>query len=98
MPVMAIYISDSHKKPPQLLRVDKPIANVSQIYLKFNAVVHLNFMIMPCSSALSYLAPLYLSHLIKIYSSSTLFHIGNARLSKSTHHIVSLLRDGVGLP
>lgn len=61
MPIMAVYISDSHKKPSQLLRDDQTIANVSQIYLKLNAVVHLNFMIMSCSSALSYLAPLYLS-------------------------------------
>lgn len=88
---MAVYISDSHKKPSQLLRDDKAVASVSQIYLKVNAVAHLNFMIMSCSSVLSYLAPLYLSHLIKMYSSSTLFHIGIAKLSISTHHIVSLL-------
>lgn len=91
MPVMAVYISDSHEKPSQLLGDDKAIATVSQIYLEVNAVVHLNFMIMSCSSALIYLAPLYLSHLIKIYSSSTLFYVGIARLSISTHHIVSLL-------
>lgn len=91
MPVMAVYTSDSHKKPSQFLRDDKAIATVSQIYLKVNGLVHLNFMIMPCFSVLSCLAPLYLSHLIKIYSSSTLFHVGIARLSISTHHIVSLL-------
>lgn len=67
VPVMAVYIYDSHKKPSQLLRENKSIATVSQIYLKVNAVVHLNFMIMSCYSVLSYLAPLYLSHLIKIY-------------------------------
>lgn len=91
MPVMAVCVSDSHKKPSQFLRDDKAIATVSQIYLKIIAVVHLNFMIIFCSSVLSYLAPLYLSHLIKIYSSSTLFHIEIARSSISTHHIVSFL-------
>ena len=91
MPVLAVYISDSHKKPFNFPRGEKAIGSVSLIYLNVNAVVHLNFMIMSCFSAESYLTPLHLSHLIKIYSSSTLFYAGIVRLSISTHHVVSLV-------
>lgn len=46
VPVIAFYISDSHKKP--FCRDEKAVSPVCQICVNVYAVIQLNFMIMSC--------------------------------------------------